>query len=493
MAAGVPDFSNVLLLRGLFQEALLHTGTGEMLSLDGMGHSVCRSDSGFAVIQRSGEENRFAFSLLAFSFHRGVVGNTEFVFGYHRASGESTAVEDYMHTSTRSFAFSSSVELRRLTCELFASEVPRGSASVRWGLTKVLDEAIGSGRESKWLGRHSMQLKSLIAEFGLDLEMHFFPSTRSIVARAAGASDDQDMSEAAASKFGDRDYMVSSLGVLCLMSMLPHRGFKQFCARQKLPEACGFVTDALLSKFVPAKGQRCLTIMLDGKEYRLNGAGAEVSIAGDSSRALATLCKVAPRTGSITQMLVAWAAVVHRPSKYPACVDLAKRFFLRLSAALHDQIESSRGDPMLSATDGLMLSPSRKNGSRRSRQVPWVFKQAVLAAVRKGSYLRSAQQLLAARSILSNARYGNDHQEMSAKAGASFSRKDRLNYMYTCRKVLRDMRWFHFSCDATSVGGRKWLQIAGWSPEKSVGFWCVPQEPLVKTCFVSLSNAQSVV
>lgn len=298
------------------------------------------------------------------------------------------------------------------------------------------------------------------------------------------------MSEAAAGEVGDRDYSASLLGVLCFLAILPHRGFKQFGASEGIEASCAFVLGAIVSKVIPEGLSWGLSVNWEGTEIQLTGTGTSLSIQGQSSRITATLFRLIPRSGPVHSFLIALAAIVQRPSKYRSCVGLAKHLFVLLAMALQHEVEASRGDEVYSTGDGLSLEPSRKTGSRKCRRVPLRFKQSVLAAIWKGSYLRSAQQLLAAKGILSKSHGGA--RPMSPKGGASFLRQERMSYLYTCRKVLRDVRWFHSSCDATSVGGRKWLQLAGYSVERALGVWCVPQEPLPQRNLLASRNARSI-
>lgn len=173
---------------GVSRESLLHTGTGELVALDGFGHCLCRSERGFAILRRDGKPDRFTFDVFAISYHRANVDGEEYFFRYHRASGESTASEDFARTATRSYAFVSTFLFRRFVCELFISSTPMGAGCVRWGMAKILDATIGPDRTSKWMGRHSLQLQALISEFGIDHELHFFSSTRAIVMKASLAT-----------------------------------------------------------------------------------------------------------------------------------------------------------------------------------------------------------------------------------------------------------------------------------------------------------------
>lgn len=66
MAVALPDFAHVLLLRGVSRESLLHTGTGELVALDGFGHCLCRSERGFAILRRDGKPDSFTFDVFAF-------------------------------------------------------------------------------------------------------------------------------------------------------------------------------------------------------------------------------------------------------------------------------------------------------------------------------------------------------------------------------------------------------------------------------------------
>lgn len=105
--------------------------------------------------------------------------------------------------------------------------------------------------------------------------------------------------------------------------------------------------------------------------------------------------------------------------------------------------------------------------------VPWLYKKAVLDASAESPYLRTPQQILAARQILMRSTV--HRSGVKARSGLGFVKSSRLRYIYSSRKLMRSCRWAHFVCDATSIGGKKWLQIVNWSVEKGVGFWCIPQ------------------
>lgn len=105
-------------------------------------------------------------------------------------------------------------------------------------------------------------------------------------------------------------------------------------------------------------------------------------------------------------------------------------------------------------------------------RVAWLFKSAVLKAASSAPYLRSAQQLLAAKHILKRTKWDRG---MKARSGLGFVKTGRLKYIHASRRLMQSCRWAHFVCDATSIGGRKWLQIVNWSVERGVGFWCIPQ------------------
>lgn len=315
----------------------------------------------------------FAFELFEWSYHESSddQGNHH-CFAHHKSSGASRMYQD-LRRERASKVFFHSCGMHSFTGEVFVSRVPLGKSCVRWSLPPVLDRTVGVARGTRWMGRHSKQLMALLSKYGLSAEDHLFWSSRSAESRVVKTKADGAPPIALAPEDADREYSVSTEGLLLFLVTWPSLGFKCFDQESDLLVGCDTLLSVILDRFVQDGQQWSASWPPDAKlppEVELVFDGQRGKLIG-SGRRLQTFRRLMGDSPTLVESLQWLARIGRQQAKYSSIVVVAESLLSQLLMRLGATVELTKNDPLWDAEDGLALEPTRRPGSRRCRSSAW--------------------------------------------------------------------------------------------------------------------------
>ena len=481
------------ILCGVSLHGFIHRGTGELRLMDGPHEGKSHDDRLLLVPMQEGKLPVWAGSVADWSFYV-TTGATARHYMVHKQTGETKWADQQKDEDNRSFVFGHVQGIRRWLSEVFISKIPRGSACVRWSLRDLIEEAMGSNRDGRWLAHNVKRFETAIGKFWPNFEAHCRPSHRAVRSRALHG---QEAAPSLAELLDfDSEYTVSTEGFVVTAAYLRHSRLK--CDQDVEAEIDGILA-LVLDKVV---GQSTRIFNLD------TGSNGCIDIAirdqqlvvepGSNNYARRTLQAVlggnpVPLHLALTKLFD--ALCLKKWSRYKWLTHL----FKELVSSIASQVELLRDNAdMWEQYTHADLPVQYRSGSARPRAVSDGCKIRILNLIADEPDITDPRQMFGAKRIMASSldlRRASGKIKTGKRRFGGCLKKDACRGMqYTEAsqynaagfKAQNGSLFANLGFDGSAKGGTSWTVFACWNNEKQLGWW-LPLQAWCKRYFLSIA------
>ena len=482
-------------------QLLLHTGTGESVTVHGPG-SVLQggpwqlrfspTDRGVLVSSAQGQEQlRWVNEVLTMSMHTAPrhgspSGGDEAqqeaeAFIHNRESGASMWVADELHCLT-AHVFTNKFNGITWTAEAYWHKVPKCGYGLWWTLPHIIDFVLGPDQGNSrrnYIGKNAPGWKHVL--LSMDCRStdggHFRDSAKSVAAQArakAGPGKPAALETASA----EQEFSITSAAFLILLCWFHGNGRVKKVRILEGQFATTLLLDLVISKFIPV-AESCFTVETDQGLLFTTSAGkvdmkkAKLSEQQDAGiRSHCSLFRQLEGDSIGWGALLSHLAVASWSTKTTANFKSRARSCLAyICHTLGRLMDCSRHDCIWQECSHLMLPILRGTG-KRPKRVSSSFKSMVIQATCADKSLRKPAQLLAGGNIMSKGAAGH---QLQPSAALKFMHEYMMKYWLASRELGAQSTHLHITMDATRVASRDVMSLCCWSNEHQKAFWLPPQ------------------
>ena len=354
---------------------------------------------------------------------------------------------------------------------------------------------VGPQYDSRWISRHSLQLKSALVAHGIRDDMLARSSwSAKCPARAKGATCVAYLGAT------DEEFSVGTDGLLCILLW--------FTTGKAKVRHAGNVAAQLAGEFITSLCMKALPSL--GPPFTVSWSGGSVDLQWTGTRLVMLSCSPARRwekmmatflcDGNIGRMLVHMKEKLQRPSRIKGHLDLVATLLATLLQVIGCSVEQSRHSEVWDAMRPCSVPALFRDGSTKARRLSLGYVLDVADVVSNSPELRTSSQYLAsqaaqacspaARGKTNSLKTHGKTKALAPKTGRSFCSRKLLAYRAGPRASFRGSRYLSVALDGTRVGGAEWCQYACTDPATGKSAWLPPQAS-VGTKFGKFGNAKT--